>query len=77
MKKKFTNEEIGQIIGKIAEKIREEMDYDFRVAKSQMQLAEKELAESLNDEQLKLYNDYCEKRKTFYEIASEIYQKIY
>ena len=59
MKKKFTNEEIGQIIGKIAEKIREEMDYDFRVAESQMQLAEKELAESLNDEQLKLYNDYC------------------
>jgi hypothetical protein len=75
MKKKFTDEEIGQIIGKVAEKSREEMDFDFRVAESQMQLAENELAESLNEEQLKLYKSFCEKRKVFYEIASEIFER--
>ena len=34
MKKKFTNEEIGQIMGKIADKVRRDMDYDFRVAQN-------------------------------------------
>ena len=51
MKKKFTNEEIGQAIGKIAEKIRDDMDYDFRVAQSQMWIAENDLADSLDEKQ--------------------------
>ncbi|MBO5411456.1 MAG: hypothetical protein J6A38_00005 [Clostridia bacterium] len=75
MKKKFTNEEVGEAIGKIAENIREEMDYDFRVAQSQMWIAENDLVDSLNENQYTLYHDYAEKRNLFYKIAEELYQR--
>ena len=75
MKKKFTNEEIGQLIGKMAEKIRDEMDYEFRVAQSQMWIAEKDLVDSLTEEQYELYKDYSEKKTCFYKIAKELYTR--
>lgn len=75
MKKKITNDEIGEIIGKMAEEVRGEMDYDFRVAQSQMWLAEKELADTFNQNQQALYQEFCKKRDLFYQIASEIYKK--
>ncbi len=65
MKKKFTNEEIGQLIGKMAEKLRDEMDYEFRVAQSQMWIAEKDLVDSLTEEQYELYRDYSEREPIF------------
>ena len=75
MKKKVTNEQVGEIIGKMAEQIRSDMDYDFRVAQSQMWLAEKDLVDTFDDEQKALYKDFCEKRDTFYNIASELYKR--
>ena len=75
MKKKFTNEEVGEIIGRLADKIRSDMDYDFRVALSQMQHAEKDLASTLNENQLELYKDFCEKRAKFEEIAESLYER--
>lgn len=75
MKKKITNEEIGNAIGKMAEKIRDEMDYDFRVAQSQMWIAENDLVESLDEKQRKLYDDFYKKREKFYYIASELYKR--
>ena len=75
MKKKVTNEEVGQIIDKIAEKIRSDMDYEFRVAESQMWIAENDLVDSLNESQYDLYKDYSEKRNAFFKIAGELYQK--
>ncbi len=75
MKKKLTDEEIGKAIGKLAEEVRRELDYDFRVAQSQMWLAEDDLVKTLNEKQLSLYKNFCEKRKVFFEISSEIYQK--
>ena len=75
MKKKFTNEEVGQVIGKMAEKIRDEMDYEFRVAQSQMWIAENDLVDTLTEEQYKLYKDYSEKRNNFYKIAKELYTR--
>ena len=75
MKKKFTNEEVGQVIGKMAEKIRDEMDYEFRVAQSQMSIAENDLVNALTEEQYKLYKDYSEKRNNFYKIAKELYTR--
>ena len=75
MKKKFTNEEVGQMIGKMAEKIRDEMDYEFRVAQSQMWIAENDLVNALTEEQYKLYKDYSEKRNNFYKIAKELYAR--
>lgn len=54
MKKKVTEEEVGQIIGKIAEKIRDDLDYEFRVAQSQMWIAENDLIDALDETQHEL-----------------------
>ncbi|MBQ8229851.1 MAG: hypothetical protein IJZ32_04065 [Clostridia bacterium] len=75
MKKKCTNEEIGEVIGKIADKIRSDMDYEFRVAQSQMWIAENDLVDSLKGEQQELYRDFAEKREAFFAIAKELYQR--
>ena len=75
MKKKVTNEEVGEIIGKIAEKIRSDLDYEFRVAQSQMCIAENDLIDSLDDKQKELYDDYRKKRDVVYQIAGELYER--
>ena len=75
MKKKVTNDEVGEIIGKIAEKVRDDMDYEFRVAQSQMWIAENDLVDSLQESQYDLYRDYCEKRNNFFKIAQELYER--
>ena len=75
MKKKVTNDEVAKAIGKLAEEIRSEMDYDFRVAQSQMWLAENDLVDTLDEKQKVLYNDFCEKRNRFYAIAEELYKR--
>ncbi len=75
MKKKVTNEEVGQIVDKIAEKIRDDMDYEFRVPQSQMWIAENDLVDALDEKQYDLYRDYSEKREVFFRIASELYQR--
>lgn len=75
MKKKFTEEEIGEMIGKVAEKIRSDMDYEFRVAQSQMWIAENDLVDSLDEKQQELYKDFRDKRDAFFQIAQELYQR--
>lgn len=75
MKKKVTNDDVSEVLGKIADKIRSDMDFDFRVAESQMGIAENDLRMSLNEEQLKLYEDYRQKRDAFYRIAGELYTR--
>ncbi len=75
MKKKVTNEEMGQIIGAMAEKIRDDMGYAFRVAQSQMWIAENDLVDALDEKQQALYCDYRDKREHFYKIAKELYQR--
>ena len=77
MKKKVTNEEVGKAIGKMAEAVRSEMDYDLRVAKSQMAIAEIDLVSSLNEEQKKLYDNFCKKRDAFFNLAREVYKRKY
>ena len=75
MKKKITNDDVGEAIGKIAEKIRDDMDYEFRVAQSQMWIAENDLVEALNENQHEVYKAYAEKRNAFFNIAKELYQR--
>ena len=75
MKKKVTNDDVGEVIGKIAEKIRDDMDYEFRVAQSQMWIAENDLVDSLQESQYELYRDYSEKRNAFFKIAKELYER--
>ena len=75
MKKKVTNEQVEQFIKKLTQDLRDEMDYDFRVAQAQMWLAENDLINSLDQNQLKLHQIYREKRENFYKIANELYQR--
>ncbi len=75
MKKKITNEEVGQVIGEIAKQIRDKLDYEYRVAESQMWIAENDLVDSLKESQHDLYRAYCEKRNAFFKIAKEVYQR--
>ena len=75
MKKKVTNEEVGEVIGQIADKIRSDMDYAFRVAQSQMWIAENDLVDALDEKQYQLYKDYSEKREAFFRLAKEMYQR--
>ena len=75
MKKKITNEEVGKVIGELADKIRSEMDFDFRVAYGQMGIAENDLVDTFDEKQKKLYKDFCEKRETFYNLAKEMYER--
>lgn len=77
MRKKFTNEEIGEAIGKMAEQIRSEMDFDFRVARGQMWLAENDLVYTLDEKQKVLYDEYCKKRDEFLAIVNEIFVRKY
>ena len=75
MKTKITNEEVGKVLGKVAEKIRDDMDFEFRVAQSQMWMAENDLVDALTESQHELYKAYAEKRNVFFKIAGELYQR--
>ena len=75
MKKKIAKEEVGKIMGEIADKIRRDMDYEFRVAQSQMCMAENDLVDALHENQYDLYRDYAEKRNAFFRIAEELYER--
>ena len=77
MKKKVDNEQVEKFIAMMAEKIRDEMDYDFRVAQGQMYIAENDLVDSLNENQYNLYKDYAQKREAFFAIARELYERKY
>ena len=75
MKKKITDEDVGFFLGKVAEKIRSDMDLEFRLARSRMGIAENDLINSLNEEQKKLYDEFREKREEYYALASELYER--
>lgn len=65
MKKRVSNEEVAQAINIIAEKIRSDLDYNFRVAQSQLQIAENDLVDSLDEKQKKLYEEFAKKEANF------------
>ena len=77
MRKKITNKQIGEVIGKMAEQLREELEYEFIERKHQMGLAENELYLTLDKEQRKLFDKFLQKREEFYDIAKEIYKRIF
>ena len=75
MRKKPTDEEIATFLCDIAEKIKSDIDFDFRVAQGQMWIAEKDLVVTFTAEQKQLYQHFCQKRDEFYNIAQELYVK--
>ena len=62
-------------MGAVADKIRSDMDYEFRVAQSQMWIAENDLVDALDEKQQSLYKEYADKREEFFRIAKELYQR--
>ena len=75
IKKEQTEEEIKEIVTQI---IKEAIRLDnkrFESAKKRMLLAEKQLVETFNQEQLVLYEDFCKKREKFYKAADKMYDK--
>lgn len=75
MEKKFTNQEIGQIIGKLAEEVRNDIIKDLQVAKTEAIMAENNLINALNDEQKKLFYVYVEKQNEVLSLKKSIGEK--
>ena len=75
MERRLTDEEIGKAIGSLAEKVKLEMDFELKVAKTEMMFAENELFLSLNEEQKKLFNIYRKRKEIFFDIAEQMYKR--
>lgn len=75
MIKKLSNKDIGKVIGELAEKVRDEMNFELMQAKAEVMFAENDLYQSLNKEQIELFNDYIEKKNVYYDIAKQMYVK--
>ena len=75
MERRLTDEEIGKAIGSLAEKVKLEMDFELKVAESEMMFAENELFLSLNEEQKKLFNIYRKRKEIFFDIAEQMYKR--
>lgn len=75
MERRLTDEEIGKAIGALAEKVKLEMDFELKVAKSEMMYAENELFLTLNEEQKKLFDVYRKRKEIFFDIAEQMYKR--
>lgn len=75
MRRKPTNEDVKEVLSEVAEQIRSDLDFEFRVAQSRMGIAENDLCRTFNEEQKALYKEFCKERKAFYKIASEIFER--
>ena len=75
MQKKVSNKQVGQFIENIADQLRQEITVDFNIAQTLMDIAERELVESLDEKQLQLYRNFCDKRANFYAVAQQRYHK--
>lgn len=72
MKKKITDEEIGNFIGKIAKSIRDDLDSELKIATSHFIWAENQLVKTFDENQKRLFNEYLEEQEKVLKIKSEI-----
>lgn len=77
MKKKITNEKKEVDYETIREFFKRRSQYLFDRAQIRMWIAETNLVESLNPEQMELYEIYKERKKEFFDSASLCYVKIF
>ena len=75
MKRRVTKLDVQTILAGVSAQVQEEMNKDLTLLLVQMDMAENELYQSLNDEQRLLYDKFFEKRKEFNNLAKEIYKK--
>ena len=71
MKKRITNENVGELIGKIATQIREELDRELSVATSHLIWAEHQLTETFDENQKELFKEYLENQERVNKIKKE------
>ena len=74
MRKKVTNEDVANAIRRMANELRNEIYCDLNDAEFEMTEVEKKLVKTFDEEQLKLYREFCQKRKAFYDLASQVYK---
>ena len=75
MKKKAKNKDVEDFLRDAVEKIYDQIENDYLLASNRLDIAEHKLAQSLNQEQLALYEDFCQAKQTFIEVASQLYTK--
>lgn len=75
MKKRVTKEDVQTILAGVSAQVKEEMNKDLKLLLSQMDMAENELYQSLDEKQRILYDKFFEKRKEFNNLAKEFYHK--
>ena len=66
---------VEDFLTEVTEQIFEDVGKRYIVAEALMNLAEDNLANTFNEEQMKLYKEFNQKRKNFYEVAEEVYDK--
>ena len=71
MRKKVTNEDVANAIQKMALELRNEIYCDLNDVEYNMQEVEKKLVKTFTEEQLEIYREFCQKRKEFYNLASQ------
>ena len=74
MRKKVTNDDVEQVIRRMANEIRNDIYCEINDAEFEMTEVEKKLVKTFNEEQLKLYREFCQKRKEFYDVAQRYYK---
>ena len=75
MKNNTLNEQTENFVENIVKQVQGEMEENFNLAQTQMEMAEEKLVESLSAKQLTLYQDFCKKREGFYKKAKNLYEK--
>lgn len=71
MKRKVTEDEIAIFLQKCADQIKSEMDFDLRVAESRMHHSKKDLMETFDENQKKLYKQYIIDKHAYYRLIEE------
>lgn len=75
MEREITNKKTDEFVENVVKQVQGQMEENFNLAQTQMEIAEEKLVESLSAKQLTLYQDFCKKREGFYKKAKNLYEK--
>lgn len=75
MKREINNGKSDEFVEKVVKQVQDEMEENFNIAFTQMNILEKELADTLTEEQKELYQNFLRARENFYKKAKTIYKK--
>ena len=75
MKREIYNGKPDEFVEKVVKQVQREMEENFNIAFTQMDMAEKELVGTLTEKQKELYQNFLNARENFYKKAKTIYKK--